>query len=95
MTLDRVLSSGFTVLYENKEKKISPKEISLIYKGIRPEGVDKELFKSVSKELKKLLKEYKKGEMVHLSKMSPSLWESLGGKRGLQKGATYIKKEEE
>lgn len=91
MNLNVILSGGFSIIYKEQEKKISAKEVTLIYRGIRPKGIDKELFKSISRELKKFLKEYKRGELIHLAKMSPSLWESLGGKKGLQKGATYIK----
>jgi pantothenate kinase len=89
MTLTEVLQKGFIVRHHNINEKISMKDVVLVYKGIRPAKMDKELFKAISKELNKLLKEYKKGEMFHLSKMTNSLWENLGGLKHKQRGSTF------
>jgi len=89
MTLAEVLQKGFIISYKGVNRKISLKEVALIYKGIKPAKMDRGLFKSISRELKKLLKQHKKGEMFHLSKMTNSLWNSLGGKGHKQKGATF------
>ena len=89
MTLADVLQKGFIVRHHNINEKISIKDVVLVYKGIRPAKMKKELFKAISKELNKLLKEYKRGDMFHLSRMSDSLWESLGGLKGKQKSSTF------
>jgi hypothetical protein len=89
MTLTEVLQKGFIVQHHGIKEKISMKDVVLVYKGIRPAKMDKELFRAISKELNKLLKEYKKGEMFHLSKMTNSLWESLGGLKHRQRGSTF------
>lgn len=89
MKLGEVLEKGFIVSHGSIRKKISIKEVVLVYKGIRPHKMDKELFKSIRRELKKLLKEYKKGTLFHLSKMTNFLWNNLGGKGTKQKGATF------
>ena len=89
MTLTEVLQKGFTVIHNDINTKISIKDVALVYKGIRPAKMDKELFKAVRKELNRLLKEYKKGEIFHLSRMTNYLWESLGGKKGKQKSSTF------
>jgi len=88
MTLIEVLKQGLIVNNDNARIKISIKDTVLIYKGTRPTNMDKHLFKSVRRELNKLLKEHKKGEVFHLSKMAESLWYELGG-RGKQHGATF------
>jgi hypothetical protein len=89
MKLGEVLQKGFIVQHHNINEKVSMKDVVLVYKGIRPAKMDKDLFKAIRQELKKLLKEHKKGEMFHLSKMTNTLWESLGGKKGRQRGSTF------
>ena len=89
MTLAEVLKQGLTVIHNDIHTKISIKNVALVYKGIRPAKMDKALFKSVRRELNKLLNEHKKGEIFHLSRMTNYLWESLGGKKSKQKSSTF------
>jgi len=66
-----------------KEKQLTKEEVDLLFKGIRPEGMDYETFKKERNGLKNFIDTYiKEGQMVFRSKdlrVSP-------------KGETYTKK---
>ncbi len=50
-----------------KEVKITQEERDLIFKGVRPEGMNYEVFKQARKDLKRALKRYKGGQFKHVS----------------------------
>ena len=49
------------------EIKITAEEQQLILKGIRPEGIDYNVFKKVRKDMEKALKMYLGGQFKHVS----------------------------
>jgi hypothetical protein len=73
-------------------------DLDYIFKGYRPRLMALEDFKYISKILKKELKNYLKGTIIHLSKVSDEVWGKYteGMKyKPRQKGKTYIKKEQD
>ena len=50
-----------------KEVSISVEDRNLIFKGIRPDGMNYEVFKRVRKDLNKALNRYKGGRFKHIS----------------------------
>jgi hypothetical protein len=79
-------------IFEIGGKKIEVKgeDLELIFKGPRPEGLDREIYKAVRSILKKELKEQLKGQLTHFSKYSNEVWDKVSP--GVQKGYTYVKK---
>ena len=52
---------------EDKEIKVTSEEQQLIFKGIRPVGMDFTVFRKVRKDLNKSLKMYLGGQFKHVS----------------------------
>lgn len=58
-----------------KEIKVTAEEQELIFKGIRPEDMDKNVFKKVRKDMQKAYKMYKGGQFKHISvNLNPTLF---------------------
>lgn len=96
-TLDKdSLERTFKFLDGDKEieYKVSLGDLELIFKGIRPDYIPKEYFKEISKLIKKELKNYRKGNMVHLSKVTDEVWKEYGTKGKKQRGFTYRKSDD-
>jgi hypothetical protein len=74
---------------------VSFDDLDEIFKGLRPRLMDVEDFKYISKILKKETKRYLRGRMVHLSKVSNTMWEEYVKDeqyKPIQRGRTYVKK---
>ena len=68
-----------------KEIKVTAEEQELIFKGIRPENMDKDVFKKVRKDMQKAYKLYKGGQFKHISvNLNPVLFP-------VEAKGTYIK----
>jgi hypothetical protein len=86
----------------DKERKtrvitLTKVEIEGIFKGLRPRSIDYTAFSDIRKILGAELKDYLRGDMVHLSKVSDALWNEYTKDmkyKPLQKGKTYVKKRE-
>lgn len=60
---------------EVKEVKVTAEEQELIFKGIKPESMDYEVFKKVRKDMQKAYKMYKGGQFKHISvNLNPTLF---------------------
>jgi hypothetical protein len=58
-----------------KEIKVTAEEQELIFKGIRPEDMDKNVFKKVRKDMQKAYRMYKGGQFKHISvNLNPTLF---------------------
>ena len=63
-----------------------------IFKGLRPRLMSYEDFKFIGKILNKENKKYLKGKLVHVSKVTDTVWKDYtGGKKIKQKGNTYVR----
>lgn len=72
--------------------EVSEDDILAIFKGNRPRNMSYGDFKQIQRTLKKELAQYLKGEIVHLSKVSDTVWDQYTkGKKIKQRGHTYIK----
>lgn len=68
-----------------KEIKVTAEEQELIFKGIRPEGMDVKVFKKVRKDMQKAYNMYKGGQFKHISvNLNPTLFP-------VEAKGTYIK----
>jgi hypothetical protein len=79
-----------------QEDKFSKEVILQVFQGIRPEGMDKEVFKLIRKEINKQNKIRLKGQLIHVSNMvmrknekGEEQWGVLG------KGITRYREKEE
>lgn len=83
------------IMYEGVKYVIPRSDVDLVItRSKRPAGMKQEIYKLILNRWKELLKRYKKGKLVHLSKVSSQEWERLGGKQFSQKGNTYRKNTE-
>jgi hypothetical protein len=87
------------ILSNDKRIELDAIDIENIFKGYRPRNMSLEDFKGVSKIIKKEVRSYLKGQLVHLSKVDASLWKNYYEK-GLinthkQRGYTYVKERDE
>ena len=73
------------------EKSYSQEQIDLITKGVRPEDMDYEEFKTLRAEINKMLKGYLKGRVFHKSSW---VEEIPGTKYIYKKTKTYIKSDD-
>lgn len=70
-----------------KEVTVTAEEQELIFKGVRPENMNYEVFKKVRKDLKKTLNIYKGGQYKHVSVNTSLNFSKIEGK------GTYIRTE--
>lgn len=90
----------FELTDENDEIRIveiETEDLEMIFKGYRPRLMSPEDFKAIGKLLRKELAQYLKGELVHLSKVSNSVWEEYTKDlkhKSKQRGHTYVKSEQ-
>lgn len=80
---------------EDRKIELTEDEMFRIYSGYRPRDMELEDFKIISNILKKEMKRYLKGNLVHISKVSDQLWEKYNEGleiKKVQKGVTYVKK---
>lgn len=82
---------------DGQDYPLNEEEILRVGRGIRPSGMDKDVFKQIKKIVKKEEKEYLRGKLFHLSKISNQAWADLvkpneHGYRPKQKGHTFVKK---
>ena len=70
---------------KEKEVKVSEEEQQLIFKNIRPKGMDYLVFKKVRKDLNRALKMYLGGKFKHISVVNNPI---LNGK--IEAKGTYI-----
>lgn len=52
---------------EEKEFKLTEEQMSLIFKGIRPDDISKELFDILRRDRDAYMRKYKKGILIHNS----------------------------
>jgi len=84
------------IMADEREIKVDLQDIEMIFKGYRPRLISREDFRFINKIIKKEVRDYVKGgTMVHLSKVSDSLWKEYYDKglvkTHIQRGHTYIK----
>jgi hypothetical protein len=76
---------------------IDDDDLNYIFKGYRPRALALEDFKQVRRVLKKELKQYLKGRLVHVSKVNDAVWAEYTKDmkyKPKQKGNTYVKARE-
>lgn len=60
---------------KEREIKVTAEEQELIFKGIRPESMEQEVFKKVRKDMQKAYRMYKGGQFKHISvNLNPTLF---------------------
>jgi len=75
-----------------KNLEVAEEDLLFIFKGMRPRLMDIDDFKAVRNQLQKELKQYLKGELIHLSKVTDEVWyDYCKGYKSIQKGKTYVK----
>jgi len=90
--------SGVFTLPDGRRLEVSKEDLEYIFKGMRPRLMDYDDFRFVRSELNRELKRYKKGHLIHLSKVSNVVWENYVKDekyKPIQRGHTYVKKDEE
>lgn len=87
---------------DNEKVVVSIEDLVSIYAGHKPEEMEHEVFKRISRQLKREYQIRKRGVLVHLSKISDSAWKELNKeyykKHGFypkQIGHTYVKNSDE
>lgn len=85
---------------EDKEVRIRLDEETYwaIYAGRRPEDMDKDTFRQLCRKIQEMIKQYRRGRVEHVSKLSSSAWKDFLKEHDVkkqlkQKGVTYVKKE--
>lgn len=53
---------------EENEIKLTEEQLALIFKGIRPDDISKELFDALRRDRDTYMRRYKKGILIHNSK---------------------------
>jgi len=82
---------------KDKKKRVitlTKVELEYIFKGMRPRSLDYYAFADVRKILQKELAQYLKGSIVHLSKVSDTIWNEYTKdmkKKAKQRGHTFVK----
>lgn len=90
--------SGVFTLPDGRKIEVSKEDLEHIFKGMRPRLMDYDDFRFVRSELNRELNRYKKGHLIHLSKVNDKVWEDYTKDKEIkprQKGHTYVKKNEE
>lgn len=85
----------FEFIIADKSYQLSLDDVWKIRRGERPEEVEYHIFKAIQRDLRREDKIRKMGTLMHLSKVSDSLWKELHKDSKHvppQKGATYVKK---
>jgi hypothetical protein len=90
--------SGVFEMPDGRRLDVPKEDLEYIFKGYRPRLMSAEDFRVISKILKKEVKRYRGGRIIHLSKVSDSVWDNYIKDQKIkprQKGHTYVKKDEE
>lgn len=80
-----------------KNLEVSEEDLSFIFRGMRPRLMDFDDFCAIRTQLKKELKQYLKGEIIHLSRVTDEVWYEYCKDmeyKPIQKGKTYVKNKE-
>jgi hypothetical protein len=97
-TLNLKTRDFILVNHETEERKtitVEEDDVLAIFRGLRPRNMSYDDFKAIQALLKKELAQYLKGQVVHLSKVSDSVWDRyVEGKKIKQRGNTYKKSEQ-
>ena len=75
-------------------KKLSPEEIDLLVKGIRPEGMDFIVFKKLRTLMNKTIKKHLKGKLFYKSVHMEVVPQEDGTNKYIRHTANYIKEKE-
>jgi hypothetical protein len=91
-----VISNPFSKEEDKKTRVITipSEDIEMIFRGMRPRSLDYYAFSDIRKILRVELKEYLKGQIVHVSKVDDLLWKEYTKdmlKKPKQRGNTYHK----
>ena len=73
-----------------EKKGITDEELDLIFKGIRPEDVDFELYKGIRRSFRKALNKHLKGKFMFISN-TPEVIETEDGKKEFNYDKRYTK----
>lgn len=83
---------------DGRKLEVVTEDLEYIFKGFRPRLMDYDTYRAIRVKLKKELAQYLKGDIIHLSKVSPEVWANYTKDmkhKPIQKGHTYVKKDTE
>jgi len=81
---------------DGRNLEVPTEDLEYIFKGYRPRLMNYNTYRAIRIQLKKELAQYLKGELVHLSKVTPEVWYNYIKNmeyKPIQRGHTYVKKD--